>query len=356
VKVTANMVTMARIVLLPLPCALLLFGSGWQLWLCLVLFVSLGITDFIDGYMARRDGPTRIGGLIDPVADKIFMAAIILPLVAGGAKIVCPAWVAGALFSRELLVTALRSSVSLRDAQIRTSKLAKLKTITQMGGVGTVFLSTMLHKTQNDALIVIGLLLTAPFLGAWLYYKIKHSHRPPPYFLLPVGTAFLAWIALTRWADLETSVLTQFIIIVVMTWISGLDYLLGAVGAFRSNGLKLPDFSRLIWAIGFGALVPCLVGYGPKMVVLPILVALSAELATGGVDNVVVAEHKKATSWPFLTSGLLAISFFATSIWLPGAMQEPWYPWLAASLAVASLTILARYFSAHSGLFAQSLD
>jgi len=347
VKVTANMVTMARIVLLPLPCALLLHGTDWQLWLCLVLFVFLGFTDFIDGYMARRDGPTRIGGLIDPVADKIFMAAIILPLVAGGAGVkYCPAWVAGALFSRELLVTALRSSVSLRNADIRTSKLAKLKTIVQMGGVGTVFLSTMLHEDKNGTLLVIGLLLTAPFLGTWLYYKIKHRNRQPPYFLLPVAIAFLAWIALTRWADLETSVLTQFIIIVVMTWISGLDYLLGALAPFRSNGLKLPDFSRLIWAIGFGALVPCLVGFpvDNKAVVLPILIALSAELATGGVDNVVVAEHRKAVSWPFLVSGLFAITFFAATLWMPEAASNAWYPWLAGTLAT------------HRGLFAQSLD
>ena len=352
-KLTANMVTMARIVLLPVPCALLLYGSGHILWLCLVLYVSLGFTDFIDGYMARRDGPTRIGGLIDPVADKIFMAAIILPLVAGGAGVSCPAWVAGALFSRELLVTALRSSVSLRDAHIRTSKLAKMKTITQMGGVGTVFLSTRLAE-YPDLLLVLGLLLAAPFIGIWGYYKIKRTDRPVPYFAMPVACGFLVWAGLSR-VDVDLSVLIQFQVIVAMTWISGLDYLLGALAPFRAHALRMPDFARLIWAIGHGALVPSLTG-SYKAAVLPILVALSAELATGGIDNVVVAEHKKAESWPFLISGVLSIAFFATAFWLPFGLDSRWVPWLAAALATFSLVVLARYFSRHSDIFAQSLD
>lgn len=352
-KITANMVTMARIVLLPVPCAMLLYGTGPIIWLCLVLFVVLGFTDFVDGYMARRDGPTRFGGLIDPVADKIFMAAIILPLVAGGANIQCPAWVAGALFSRELLVTSLRSAVSIRGAHIRTSKLAKMKTITQMGGVGTVFLSTKLHDNP-DLLILAGVLLTAPFLGIWLFYKIKHAERPPPYFAAPVTCGFVAWTALSQ-VSVETSVLVQFIVIVAMTWISGLDYLLGALAPFRSAGLKLADYSRLIWALGHGALVPSLTG-SYKAAVLPILVALSAELATGGVDNVVVAERGRAESWPFLISGVLSLLFFAMAFWLPLGFSAAWVPWAASALALVSLTVFARYFSAHRELFAQSLD
>lgn len=352
-KLTANMVTMARIVLLPLPCAMLLYGTGPILWLCLVLFVFLGFTDFVDGYMARRDGPTRFGGLIDPVADKIFMAAIILPLVAGGASVQCPAWVAGALFSRELLVTALRSAVSVRDAQIRTSKLAKMKTITQMGGVGTVFLSTKLHHNP-DVLVILGLLLTAPFVGIWLFYKIKRSERPPPYFAAPVACGFIVWTALSQ-VDVETSVFIQFVVIVAMTWISGLDYLIGALAPFRTSGLKLPDYSRLIWALGHGALVPSLTG-SYKAAVLPILVALSAELATGGVDNVVVAEKRRAESWPFLLSGLLSIAFFAAAFWQPLGFQDAWVPWAAAALALASTAIFARYFAAHRDLFAKTLD
>ncbi len=356
-KITANMVTMARIVLLPLPCAMLLYGTGPILWLCLVLFVFLGFTDFIDGLMARRDGPTRFGGLIDPVADKIFMAAIILPLVAGGASVQCPAWVAGALFSRELLVTSLRSAVSLRGAHIRTSKLAKMKTITQMGGVGTIFLSTKLHVSHNELLVVLGLLLAAPFLGVWLFYKIKHSERPPPYFAAPVAAGSIVWTALSQ-MPIETSVLVQFIVIVAITWISGLDYLLGALAPFRSAGLKMADYSRLLWAVGHGALIPSLTG-SYKAAVLPILVALSAELATGGVDNVVVAERGRAESWPFLISGVLSLIFFSSvlaSRWLPLGFQAAWVPWAAAVLALFSLGVFARYFTAHRELFAQSLD
>ncbi|MBJ93750.1 MAG: hypothetical protein CMP23_04660 [Rickettsiales bacterium] len=347
------MVTMARIVLLPLPCAMLLYGEGSILWICLCLYVFLGFTDFIDGYMARRDGPTRFGGLIDPVADKIFMAAIILPLVAGGADVRCPAWVAGALFSRELLVTALRSAASYRDAAIRTSNLAKMKTITQMGGVGTVFLSTRLAD-HPDLLMMAGVLLTLPFAGIWLFFKLKRQDRPPPYFAAPVTAGFIVWTLLSQ-VHVDTSVLIQFIVIVTMTWVSGIDYLLGALSTFRAAALKRADYARLLWALGHGALVPSLTG-SYKAAVLPILVALSAELATGGVDNVVVAEKKQATVWPFLLSGLLATALFCLATWLPLGFKAEWVPWASGVLALTSLVTLSSYFKEHRALFAQSLD
>ena len=72
-KITANMVTLTRISLMPLPCIALVYASEPIKWLCFFILVLLGMTDFVDGMLARRDGPTRLGALMDPVADKVFV-------------------------------------------------------------------------------------------------------------------------------------------------------------------------------------------------------------------------------------------------------------------------------------------
>lgn len=342
-RITANMVTMARIVLLPIPCAMLLHGEGVWLWIALWIYIALGITDFIDGYMARRDGPTKLGGLLDPVADKLFIASIILPLAGRG---LCPYWVAGALFSRELLITALRSSVALREETIRTSRLAKMKTIVQMGGVGTVFLT---DQFTVPVVLCMALALATPFGLGWLYFRTQRKDREPPFFLGPVTIGFLAWALLTR-IPADTSILLQWLVIVGITWVSGLDYVLGAVGLFRRTGLRSADNARSFWGLVQGGLVPCLAGLHPAAV-LPLLVALSAELGTAGIDNVVVAETRTGPTRPFLASGLGGLALLAFAVGAPSDQVTQWLPWAASALAIWSLAIALRYYAVHSELF-----
>ena len=83
-KITANQVTVARILLLPVPCILLMYGSEVWVWASFFLLLFVGATDFVDGMMARRDGVTKLGSLLDPAADKIFIAATALTMGAMG--------------------------------------------------------------------------------------------------------------------------------------------------------------------------------------------------------------------------------------------------------------------------------
>ncbi len=160
-RLTANVVTIARILLLPLPCAFLIYGGQIGHWVAFVLYSLLGATDFVDGAMARREGPTKLGGLIDPVADKIFVASICFALVVTQ---IMPTWVLMAVMSREFFITALRTSVAFRDESIRTSVLAKIKTVIQMGGFGTVFLTITLapmHAAILACILFLGLMLSS---------------------------------------------------------------------------------------------------------------------------------------------------------------------------------------------------
>src|SRR5437867_3633511 len=111
----------------------LLYGGTGALVCALVLGTIIGCTDFIDGYLARKHGPTVLGALMDPIADKVFIAVAFLPYADRGWV---PWYLVIALFLREFLVTALRSSFELRRLVLRTTYIAKVKTWVQMCGLG----------------------------------------------------------------------------------------------------------------------------------------------------------------------------------------------------------------------------
>lgn len=298
---TANQVTLLRIALLPIPSAMLLFGNSDWNWVAFFLFVFLGMTDFIDGMMARREGPTKLGGLLDPVADKIFMAAITLSLAGNGW---IPVWVPAAILSREFLLTVLRSSVALRGQQVKTSILAKMKTVIQMGGFGTIFMTLFLGR--NTALWV-ALFWLAFFLSVWVYYVFA-KRRPAPYWALPTAGAFLYWFWLLELFSVQTAILGQCIVIVGITWISAFDYFKTSYEILKRSGLDKRDGVRLFWALAHSLLVVSVASLNLKFI-LPVLVSISFELGLGGIDNIAVAENK-ALDWRiFLSTGLVACLF-----------------------------------------------
>lgn len=346
-RITANQVTMARIFLLPVPVYMLIYGEALEWWLAFAIFVVLGATDFIDGLMARKEGPTRLGSLIDPVADKIFIAAIILSMIAIG---VFPAWVASLLLSREFLLTALRSSVAERKQEIKTSKLAKLKTIIQMGGCGTIFFTLVL---PSKAVIYICLALSLPFLLVALVYFFRKLH--PPFWAVPVFLAFILVGAVEAFSSKEINLIMQMAIILAITWASAIDYLIGTYRLFKRTGMFLGDWARLWWAIVFSLFVAPLVAYFPIMV-LPVLVSISLEFGLGGIDNIVVAEKHRFNSWPFFLSSAFGL-IFAGAINLAIYWQVPRAPFYISLILVSASAIIAgTVFGRHVDLFKRHLS
>ncbi len=81
----ANKLTFSRIIVIPIILFLLFIRMEWAAWAALVLFVAAGITDLLDGYLARREGQvSKMGEFLDPIADKLLVAAVILLLVYNG--------------------------------------------------------------------------------------------------------------------------------------------------------------------------------------------------------------------------------------------------------------------------------
>ena len=79
---TANILTLSRIAAIPLVVACFWLDKGWSQWLSMGLFVAAGITDYFDGYFARRYHQiSRLGRFLDPIADKLLVAAALVMLV-----------------------------------------------------------------------------------------------------------------------------------------------------------------------------------------------------------------------------------------------------------------------------------
>jgi CDP-diacylglycerol--glycerol-3-phosphate 3-phosphatidyltransferase/cardiolipin synthase len=142
-----NLLTLSRIFAVPL-LAFLLWWPDWQAGygLAFALYCLMGITDYFDGYLARSSGAvSKLGVFLDPIADKIMIAAVILVLTAQGilrGPYVGDAHVIAGLviLVREIAVSGLREFLGGLQVSIPVSKLAKWKTTFQFVALGALIL------------------------------------------------------------------------------------------------------------------------------------------------------------------------------------------------------------------------
>ena len=121
-----NQLTLLRIALTPVFAALLLSDSAANKQLSLAVFVIAALTDWYDGWIARRMGYiSRWGKFLDPLADKILSSTALLVYVGLG---LIDAWMAWVVIGRDFIITALRSYAEYKDQPIVTSKGAQAKT------------------------------------------------------------------------------------------------------------------------------------------------------------------------------------------------------------------------------------
>lgn len=121
--------TLARIVLVPLVMVFLISSSRVHFLIAAGIFVAASLTDWLDGVIARRRNQvTTLGKLLDPVADKLLVAAALIALVQTDTV---PAWMVVVIIGREFAVTALRGISAWVGVIVPASTLAKYKTGTQ---------------------------------------------------------------------------------------------------------------------------------------------------------------------------------------------------------------------------------
>ena len=142
-----NILTLSRIFAIPL-LAYFLWWPGWEAGYLIAfgLYAAMGITDYFDGYLARTSGTvSKLGIFLDPIADKIMVASVILVLAAQGVlrgPYVGDAHVVAGLIilAREIAVSGLREFLGPLQVSVPVSKLAKWKTTFQMVSLGSLIL------------------------------------------------------------------------------------------------------------------------------------------------------------------------------------------------------------------------
>lgn len=140
----ANRLTVSRLVLTVLFVAALNSTWVYASTAALIIFLLAGVTDFFDGEIARRYGEvTNFGKLMDPLVDKIMMAAAFISLVPLGA---IPAWAATTVVARDFLITGLRLMASARGQILPAEKLGKHKTSWQI--ITVVFFLVLLSARE----------------------------------------------------------------------------------------------------------------------------------------------------------------------------------------------------------------
>jgi len=173
-KQLPNILTISRMALLPVLIWLLYIDESWAIWSALGLYALSAITDFLDGYLARKMNiVSPFGTFLDPIADKVFVAVILIALVDLGR--LEGLWIIPVIiiFTREFLVSGMREFLGPKNIKMPVTKLAKWKTTFQMIALGVLIYGG--HALfLGQALLSLAALLT--IITGWGYLKTGLKH------------------------------------------------------------------------------------------------------------------------------------------------------------------------------------
>jgi CDP-diacylglycerol--glycerol-3-phosphate 3-phosphatidyltransferase len=166
----ANFVTVARMVV-AVPTVVLIADSG-ATWAALGLWFLLSVTDKLDGWLARRDGATRSGAFLDPIADKLIVLGGLAALASRGDAPWLPVVLIG---GRELGISLYRAVLGRRGISMPARQLGKWKATVQFVAVGLMLLP---WTADHDAVAVAALWVATAFT-LWSAIDIVRARRPP---------------------------------------------------------------------------------------------------------------------------------------------------------------------------------
>lgn len=134
-----NLLTLSRILVIPPLVVLLYMEQPFARWIALLLYVAACVTDYLDGYLARHWAQVSgLGRFLDPIADKLLVASVLMMLVANGTIVDLSILPALVILCREILVSGLREYLAEIRVPMPVSRLAKWKTLIQMVALGVL--------------------------------------------------------------------------------------------------------------------------------------------------------------------------------------------------------------------------
>ena len=178
-----NLLTLSRLFLLPVMIVLFLVPKAWAAWTVLALYAPAAISDYFDGYFARRyKSVSAVGVFLDPIADKLFVGAILFMLAATGRLGNWWAIPALLILMREIFISGLREFLAGKEIKLPVTNLAKWKTGVQMGAIGFLIMwpyvqpewFALLVECIGKGGIIIAMILT--LITGWQYTRAAWPH------------------------------------------------------------------------------------------------------------------------------------------------------------------------------------
>jgi cardiolipin synthase (CMP-forming) len=173
-----NLLTYGRVLAVPVVVACLFWPNEFAMrWIALAIFILAAITDFLDGYLARALAQqSSLGRMLDPIADKLLVSAVLLMLVADRTIASFSIWAAIVILCREILVSGLREFLAELEVSVPVSKVAKWKTAVQLVAVGFLIAGpageVLAPGTTKIGLSLLWLAAILTLYTGWDYLKV----------------------------------------------------------------------------------------------------------------------------------------------------------------------------------------
>jgi len=181
-----NILTYSRIAAIPVVVGCVyaqsvMDGPLWLRWVALAVFIAAGVTDVLDGYVARMwDQQSALGRMLDPIADKLLVASCLLILAADNSIHGWTLWAAIVILCREILVSGLREYLAALRVSVPVTKVAKWKTTVQLVAIGFLIAGEAGEQILSaTTMIGIALLWTSAIFTiytGWDYFRAGIHH------------------------------------------------------------------------------------------------------------------------------------------------------------------------------------
>ena len=173
-----NILTYCRVAAVPVVAGLLFWPEDkWSRWAALAVYIAAGITDYFDGYFARAYAQhSQLGRMLDPIADKLLVAACLLMLAADETIVGFHLWAAIVILCREVLVSGLREYLAELKVGMPVSRVAKWKTMAQLVAIGFLIAGpageSILPGTVAIGLVLLWIAAALTIYTGWDYLKL----------------------------------------------------------------------------------------------------------------------------------------------------------------------------------------
>jgi cardiolipin synthase len=176
-----NILTYARVAAVPLVAGFMFWpDEPWARWTALAIYVAAAITDFFDGYLARAWAQqSSLGRMLDPIADKLLVSAVILMLVANQTIAGATLWAAIVILCREILVSGLREYLAELRVPVPVTAVAKWKTAAQLVALGFLIIGpsgeAILPASMKTGIVLLWVAAILTLYTGWDYMKASYD-------------------------------------------------------------------------------------------------------------------------------------------------------------------------------------